>query len=76
MPNNFLPKNYAEYLGLGAEIAASLIIPILTGYFLDEYFETSPKFILAGILLAFVVFGLMIARINKKLNKRDDDQIK
>lgn len=62
-----------EYLGLGAEIAASLAIPILTGYFLDSYFDTSPIFILIGILVAIVVFALMIARINRKLNENKDD---
>jgi F0F1-type ATP synthase assembly protein I len=76
LSKNFLPRKYAEYLGLGAEIAASLAIPILSGYLLDNYLETSPTFILVGVLLAMVAFGLMIARINKKLNQRDDDQIK
>jgi F0F1-type ATP synthase assembly protein I len=74
LAKNILPKKYAEYLGLGAEIAASLAIPILTGYFLDIFFETSPVFILIGVLLAMIAFGLMIARINNKLNKRDNDK--
>ena len=76
MTRNGLPKKYAEYLGLGAEIAASLAIPILTGYFLDDFFETSPLFILAGVFFAMVAFGLMIARINSKLNRRDNDKTK
>lgn len=62
-----------EYLGLGAEIAASLAVPILAGYFLDDYLQTSPTFILIGVLLAMVLFGLMIVRINNKLNKSDND---
>ncbi|WP_366069239.1 AtpZ/AtpI family protein [Gracilimonas sp.] len=62
-----------EYLGLGAEIAASLVIPLLAGYLLDKYFETSPIFILLGVLAGMIIFGLMIARINRKLNNRDND---
>lgn len=73
MSNNFLPKKYAEYLGLGAEIAASLLIPILAGYYLDEYFGTSPILILTGVFGAMIAFGLMIARISKKLDQSNDE---
>ncbi|HBQ58279.1 MAG TPA: hypothetical protein DD671_01265, partial [Balneolaceae bacterium] len=54
MPQNFLPKKYRQYIGLGAEIAASLLVPILLGYLLDRHFQTSPIFILTG------VFGAMV----------------
>ncbi|MBO6586691.1 MAG: AtpZ/AtpI family protein [Gracilimonas sp.] len=73
MSKNILPQKYMEYLGLGAEIAASLVIPLLAGYLLDKYFETSPIFILLGVLAGMIIFGLMIARINRKLNNRDND---
>lgn len=69
MSKNLLPKKYSEYLGLGAEIAASLFIPIITGYYLDEYFDTSPLLVLAGILLAIIIFGFTIIRISKKLSE-------
>lgn len=60
-----------EYLGLGAEIAASLLIPIMAGYFLDEYFGTSPILMLAGVVGAMIGFGFMIVRITKKLDADD-----
>lgn len=60
-----------EYLGLGAEIAASLLIPIMAGYFLDEYFGTSPILMLAGVVGAIIGFGFMIVRITKKLDADD-----
>ncbi|MDR9415088.1 MAG: AtpZ/AtpI family protein [Gracilimonas sp.] len=60
-----------QYLGLGAEIAASLLIPILLGYFLDDLFKTSPIFILIGVAGAMIGFGFMIFRISKKLDSDD-----
>lgn len=60
-----------EYLGLGAEIAASLLIPIMAGYYLDEYFGTSPIILLIGVLGAMIGFGFMIVRITKKLDADD-----
>lgn len=60
-----------EYLGLGAEIAASLLVPIMVGYFLDEYFGTSPIILMIGVLGAMIGFGFMIVRITKKLDADD-----
>jgi len=62
-----------QYIGLGAEIAASLLIPILVGYVLDDFFQTSPVFILIGIVGAMLSFGFMMVRISKKLNSPEDD---
>lgn len=74
MSKNPLPKKYSEYLGLGAEIAASLFIPIMVGYYLDEYFDTSPLLVLAGILLAIIIFGFTIVRISKKLSEDENGE--
>ena len=56
MNPDFLPKNYKEYLGLGAEIAASLLIPMFGGYFLDQVFNSSPVGILFGVILGIILF--------------------
>lgn len=74
MINNLIPKKYREYLGLGAEIAFTLTVPMLLGYFADRYFEISPWGILSGILLGMVLFILMMMRIARKLgNDRKQD---
>jgi F0F1-type ATP synthase assembly protein I len=70
--HNLLPDKYAEYVGLGAEIAVSMALPIVAGYFLDGYFELTPWLTLTGVLVGMMNFGLMIARIAKKLNQDDD----
>ncbi|MDR9417423.1 AtpZ/AtpI family protein [Gracilimonas sp.] len=71
MSKNFLPKKYSEYLGLGAEIAASLVIPILAGYYLDEFFGTSPVLILIGVLLAMIIFGFTMLRISTNFDSKE-----
>ncbi|MEX0609965.1 MAG: AtpZ/AtpI family protein [Balneolaceae bacterium] len=72
MPNSLLPKKYAEYLGLGVEIAASISVPVFGGYFADVYFNTFPWLTLAGIALGVVLFIFTIIRITNKLNSKDD----
>lgn len=72
MAKSFLPKKYAEYLGLGAEIAASIAVPLLVGYYADTYFNTFPWLTLTGIFLAVAIFILTIIRITKKLSSNGD----
>ncbi|MEX0721727.1 MAG: AtpZ/AtpI family protein [Balneolaceae bacterium] len=67
-----MPKKYAEYLGLGVEIAASIAGPVLGGYFADDYFNTFPWLTLMGIALAVVLFIVTIIRMTKKLNRKDE----
>jgi len=66
-------KKYAEYLGLGAEIAVALCVPIFLGYWLDLRWDTSPWLLLAGILLGIGILIGIFARVIKNvsnLNKR------
>ncbi|SMO32052.1 AtpZ/AtpI family protein [Gracilimonas mengyeensis] len=72
MLNNLLPDKYGRYVSLGVEIAVSMALPVVGGYLLDDYFGTSPWLVLTGIVLGMLNFGLMIARIAKKLNEEDD----
>tara|TARA_Y100001935_G_scaffold251458_1_gene253447 strand:- start:80456 stop:80641 length:186 start_codon:yes stop_codon:yes gene_type:complete len=60
-----------EYLGLGAEIAGSLLVPILLGFVLDRYFNITPIGILSGSLLGLILFFLMILRISRRLENED-----
>lgn len=52
---------YGEYLGLGIQIAASMVLPLLGGVWLDARFETSPWFTLAGAIFGiFSIFGIVL----------------
>lgn len=61
-------SRYAEYLSLGAEIAAAITVPILAGWALDEWLETSPWLLLAGCVVGMVNVFVLIFRLNKRLN--------
>lgn len=61
--------DYAEYLSLGAEIAVGLAAPILLGYWLDEYFGTTPWILLAGCLVGAVNIFFIIFHLAKRLEQ-------
>jgi F0F1-type ATP synthase assembly protein I len=59
---------YAPYLSLGLEIAVGIALPILAGYWLDEYLGTGPWILLGGCVLGMVNVFVIIFRLNSKLN--------
>ncbi len=42
---------YAPYFSLGLEIAVGIMLPILLGYWIDDYAGTSPWLLLAGCII-------------------------
>ena len=64
-------KNYLEYLTLGSEIAFTISAPILIGFWIDSRYDTSPWFILGGVLLAMLMLVIMLIRLNRKLNRSE-----
>ncbi|MEX0822794.1 MAG: AtpZ/AtpI family protein [Balneolaceae bacterium] len=64
-------KKYAEYLSLGTEIALTVSVPILIGYWVDQIFEFSPVFTLLGVLLGIVLMILTFMRLIRKTGKRE-----
>ena len=61
-------SKYAPYLSLGLEIAVGIALPILAGFWLDEYFETSPWLLLAGCIIGVVNVFVIIFQLSKKLS--------
>ena len=61
-------SKYAPYLSLGLEIAVGIALPILAGYWLDDYFEISPWLLLAGCIIGVVNVFVIIFQLSKKLN--------
>lgn len=53
-PKVNLTKDYAKFTGLGIQIAASLLISLYGGIWLDEKFDTKPLFLLVGVF-----FGML-----------------
>jgi len=60
-----IPKEYARYLGLGAEIAASLLVPIGIGYAIDTFFDLNPIGILTGSFVGLALFFSLVVRISR-----------
>lgn len=73
MRKEILPRKYREYLGLGAEIALSLAGPMIGGYYIDVFLDSSPIGILIGVALGLLLFFLTIMRIVSRLNSSDDN---
>lgn len=70
MKNDDKLGDYVEYLFLGTEIAASIAVPILLGYWLDYYFQMSPWLLLIGCVVGLVNFFILIFRMNDRLTKK------
>ena len=70
MSENDSGSKYLAYVSLGAEIAVALTVPILLGYWLDNYFELSPWLLLIGCLIGMINFFVLIFQLNKRLNKK------
>lgn len=72
-----ISEEYARYLSLGSEIAASLLIPIGLGYGVDFFVGTSPFGVLIGALVGIIIFFLIIMRISKRFeNTKNTDDLK
>jgi F0F1-type ATP synthase assembly protein I len=52
---------------VGFLIAIPLVVLVLLGIKLDKYFATTPLFIIVGMLLAFVISTISIARKVKQI---------
>ena len=61
-------SKYMPYLSLGLEIAVGIALPVLIGYWLDEYFGLSPWLLLAGCIMGLINVFVIIFRLNKRLN--------
>lgn len=68
-------QKYNEFVALGSEIAASMVVPLLIGWYIDEHFKTKPWGILAGILFSFLGLFYNIYKLtvqSKDINQKKD----
>jgi len=68
MQNNNKPKvsftSYANLMSLGIEMALTMILPVLGGYYLESVWTISPWGIVSGALFGFVSsFWLVYKRV-------------
>lgn len=65
-------RQLAPYMGLGTELAASVVGMLLIGYFLDKHFGTSPWLLLVGAAAGLIGGFYNFIREIQKLSKRDN----
>jgi ATP synthase protein I len=63
---------YSEYLGLGIQIAAVMILPLLLGVWLDNKFGYSPWFTAVGALVGVIGIFAMIVKIAIMANQKTE----
>jgi ATP synthase protein I len=57
--------------GIGIQFAASVLVGLGLGWFLDRVFHTSPWLLLAGIILGIAGGGYSVVRMAlKEMNRR------
>jgi len=56
-------NKYAELMGLGLEMAAAMVLPLLVGIYVDHRWDTSPWGILIGSLLGMVSMILKLYKV-------------
>lgn len=72
IPNRPNLAEYGEYLGLGIQIAASLLVPLLAGIWLDNKFDLFPWMTVAGALFGIVSIFAIIFKIAWMANEESE----
>ena len=70
-------QKYNDVIALGSEIAASMVVPLLIGWYIDEHYNTKPWGILAGIIFSFLGLFYTIYKItvqSKDANHKGDER--
>ncbi len=61
-------------MGLGWQIASTLVVFTLGGYWLDRWLDTNPWFLLTGALVGMISIFVQIFKIAADLNKKDAER--
>jgi F0F1-type ATP synthase assembly protein I len=56
------------YLGLGLQLAGTMVVYILLGYLADRWLGTDPWLLLAGAGLGMLAFFVQLFRIVRRMN--------
>ncbi|MCR4316402.1 MAG: AtpZ/AtpI family protein [Planctomycetes bacterium] len=70
MPSGKLPKEFAKAYSLAMELPLHVVILGGAGYFADDYFETEPVLLIAGIILGV---ASMVYRVLYKDGNRNEE---
>ena len=60
-------KDFGVYLKSGVELVSAIIVALVIGLFLDNYFQTKPIFLFIFLILGFAAGIMNVFRSVKKL---------
>lgn len=63
-----------KYMGLGVQLAGTMVVWVLGGYFLDRWLETTPWLTVAGGVVGMVAFFFQLMRLVKNLEQDDAER--
>lgn len=66
-------NKYGEYLSLGVEIAAAMVVPLLIGTYVDRHYKTGPWGSLAGAFLGLLGVLNIVYKVAIKSRDNGDD---
>jgi len=69
---------YASTLDMSWRLAIAFLVPFFAGFFIDNYFKTSPFWTLIGLVIGIVLSVVIVLQSFKKINHQleKSDQIK
>ena len=70
-PRRPAPYPQQNLMGLGWQIAGTLVVFTVGGYYLDRWLDTGPWLLLAGAFLGMISIFVQIFRIANDLNRVD-----
>lgn len=70
MKDPFQLNKYAELTGIGIEMAASMVLPVVLGIYLDHRFESSPWGVLIGVFFGMVAMALKLYKVAVSSNSK------
>lgn len=60
----------SPYLGLGMQLALSMVFFVVGGYLLDQWLDTSPWLLVVGAILGVIAVFIHLFRLVNELSKK------
>ena len=61
----------SSFLGLGVQLAGSMLFYVVAGYLLDRWLGTAPWLILLGSIVGMAAFFFQLSRIARQMSEDD-----
>ena len=69
---NTLFRAYAVYSGVSLQLVATVVVGWLVGQYVDSFFNTTPLFLIIGVILGMFVGFYMVYKLIKAHEEKKD----